>query len=116
MLLTGDAEAPEESWLLEHWPSGLQADVLKVAHHGSTTSTTSQFLAAVRPRLALISVGAHNSYGHPGAEVLDALRGAGVQTLRTDLSGTIVARTDGRRLEVEARSSRWEIPPRQESP
>jgi competence protein ComEC len=116
MLLTGDAEAPEEGWLLEHWPQALRADVLKVAHHGSPTSTTPQFLGAVRPRLALISVGAHNSYGHPGAEVLEALRAAGVQTLRTDLSGTIVARTDGRRLEVEARSSRWEVPPRQDSP
>jgi competence protein ComEC len=101
---------------VEHWPQTLRADVLKVAHHGSTTSTSAPFLAAVHPRLALISVGAHNSYGHPGAEVLDALRSAGVQTLRTDLSGTIVARTDGRRLEVEARSSRWEVPPRQDSP
>lgn len=116
MLLTGDAEGPEEGWLLDHWPNALSADVLKVAHHGSTTSTTPEFLAAVRPRLALISVGAHNSYGHPGTGVLDALRAAGAQTLRTDLSGTIIARTDGTRLEVEARSSRWDVPPRSPLP
>lgn len=109
MLLTGDAEAPEEAWLLAHAPDLLKADVLKVAHHGSNTSTTEPFLAAVRPRLALVSVGANNSYGHPDADVLQRLGAAGIPTLRTDLAGTIVVRTDGTRLEVEARGERWNL-------
>lgn len=111
VLLTGDAEAPEEAWLLAHWPDALHADVLKVAHHGSNTSTTDAFLAAVHPRLALVSVGAHNMYGHPDREVLERLGAAGVPVLRTDLMGTIVLRTDGTRLEVEARGERWSVPP-----
>lgn len=110
MLLTGDAEGPEEDWLLAHARGSLAADVLKVAHHGSATSTTPDFLAAVRPRLALVSVGAHNAYGHPDPEVLMSLHAAGAQFLRTDLAGTVVVHTDGRRLEVEARDSRWTIP------
>jgi competence protein ComEC len=109
MLLTGDAEAPEEQWLLDHAPDALHADVLKVAHHGSNTSTTDAFLAAVHPRLALVSVGANNSYGHPDAEVLERLGAANIPTLRTDLAGTIVVRTDGTRLEVEARDERWTL-------
>jgi competence protein ComEC len=110
MLLTGDAEAPEEDWLLAHARQALAADVLKVAHHGSATSTTAPFLAAVRPRLALVSVGAHNSYGHPDPEVLEALRASGAQLLRTDLAGTIVVYTDGRQLDAEVRATRWAVP------
>jgi competence protein ComEC len=109
MLLTGDAEGPEEDWLLGHAREALTADVLKVAHHGSATSTTPPFLAAVRPRLAVVSVGAHNAYGHPDPEVLRALRAAGAQVLRTDLAGTVVVHTDGHRLEVEARDARWVV-------
>lgn len=109
MLLTGDAEAPEEAWLLSHSPEALRADVLKVAHHGSNTGTTEAFLAAVHPRVALVSVGANNSYGHPDAEVMERLGAAGVPTLRTDLAGTIIIRTDGTRLEVEARGERWPV-------
>jgi competence protein ComEC len=112
ILLTGDAEAEEEAWLLAHAREALAADVLKVGHHGSATSTTPSFLAAVRPRLALVSVGAHNSYGHPDAAVLSSLAAAGAAVLRTDLLGTVVVRTDGRSLEVEARGMRWTVPPR----
>jgi competence protein ComEC len=110
MLLTGDAEAPEEDWLLRHSPDALSADVLKVAHHGSATSTTPAFLAMVHPRLALVSVGAHNSYGHPDREVIDRLAAASIPTLRTDLAGTVVVHTDGRTLEVETRGGRMRIP------
>ncbi|MDQ6634583.1 MAG: MBL fold metallo-hydrolase, partial [Gemmatimonadota bacterium] len=116
MLLTGDAEAPEEEWLLAHARQALAADVLKVAHHGSATSTTGPFLAAVHPRLALVSVGAHNSYGHPDREVLEALRASGAQLLRTDLAGTIVVHTDGRQLDVEARGARWAVPSARSAP
>jgi competence protein ComEC len=111
-LFTGDAEGPEEEWLLSRDPAALAADVLKVGHHGSRTSTTPRFLGAVHPRLALVSVGAHNAYGHPSPEVMQALRDSGVQVLRTDHVGTIVVSTDGRHLEVEAREERWSIPER----
>lgn len=111
-LFTGDAEAEEEDWLLARDPTALQADVLKVGHHGSRTSTTPRFLGAVRPRLALVSVGAHNTYGHPSPEVMQSLRDSGAQVLRTDRAGTIVVSTDGRHLEVEARDERWSIPAR----
>jgi competence protein ComEC len=109
ILFTGDAEAEEEEWLLDHYRDALRADVLKVAHHGSSTSTTSQFLAAVRPRIALVSVGAHNSYGHPDAEVMDALRAAEVATLRTDHLGTVVLRFLRNGIEVNARGESWII-------
>lgn len=108
-LLTGDAEALEERWLLERAAS-LRADVLKVAHHGSRTSSTAAFLDAVRPRVALVSVGAGNVYRLPNAEILDAIAARGAQVLRTDELGVIVVRSDGRRLEVEANDTRWQVP------
>jgi len=110
-LLTGDAEGPEEEWMLGHDSLALAATVLKVGHHGSITSTTPAFLRAVHPRLALISVGAGNSYGHPGMEVLRELAAAGVQTLRTDRFGTIVIRTDGVALSVQTEQREWDVDP-----
>ena len=112
ILLTGDAEGAEEDWLLAHAPGALAADVLKVGHHGSGTSTTTAFLEAVRPRIALVSVGAHNSYGHPDPAVMSALAASGATVLRTDRLGTIVLRTDGHALEVEAQGMRWRLPDR----
>ena len=108
-LLVGDAELAEEEWLLREYPAGLRADVLKVGHHGSSTSSSDAFLAAVRPRAAVISVGARNTYGHPSNDVLRALRNAGAEIFRTDQSGTIIARTNGEMLEMEAEGERWEL-------
>jgi competence protein ComEC len=116
ILLTGDAEAAEEEWLLDHARTALRADVLKVAHHGSATSSTSRFLAAVRPRLALVSVGARNTYGHPDPAVVSALGAGGAAVMRTDLDGTVIVRTDGRALDVEARGVRWSVPDRAHAP
>ena len=76
-LLMGDAERAEEAWLVDHASNELEADVLKVAHHGSSTSSTDQFLKAVHPSLAVISVGADNIYGHPSADVIASLQGLG---------------------------------------
>ncbi|MBX3175471.1 MAG: DNA internalization-related competence protein ComEC/Rec2 [Gemmatimonadaceae bacterium] len=112
LLLTGDAEADEERWLLEHRPAALAATVLKVGHHGSRTSTGADFLAAVGPRLAIVSVGAGNFYGHPSPEVMRRLTLAGAQVLRTDQLGPIVLRSDGTKLEVEAAGIRWPVAPR----
>jgi competence protein ComEC len=110
-LLVGDAERGEEAWLLQHADAGLRADVLKVGHHGSRTSSTGPFLAAVRPRVALVSVGLGNSYGHPDAEVLGALAAAGAEVVRTDLVGSAVVRTDGRRITLETNGIEWPVAP-----
>lgn len=93
-LFPGDIEAEGElAVLLRGTPSAAQ--VLKVAHHGSDTSTGAEFLAAVQPTDAVISVGAGNSYGHPDLEVLDRLKSAGVRTWRTDQNWNIWLTTDG---------------------
>jgi competence protein ComEC len=109
MLFMGDAERPEEEWLLAHEASELHADILKVGHHGSQTSSSEAFLAAVRPRLALVSVGAGNKYGLPTPAIMDRLAADGAQVLRTDRLGTIVARTDGHRVIVETGGDSWEL-------
>ena len=112
MLLVGDAERGEEDWLLRRDREALHADVLKVGHHGSATSTGDAFLAAVSPRVALVSVGAGNSYGHPSADVMHRLAAAGAEVLRTDRLSTVVVRTDGLGLEIEAGGVRWKVPKR----
>ena len=110
MLMMGDAEQPEENWLLQHEGPLLRADVLKVGHHGSKTSSSDAFLDAVQPRLALVSVGVGNMYHLPTPDIMRALAAHGAQVLRTDRLGTIVARTDGRRLFVDAAGDSWELP------
>lgn len=107
-LLMGDAEHGEEQWLLSHVDS-LHADVLKVGHHGSSTSSTDAFLDAVAPRVALVSVGVGNSYGHPSATVMRALAARRALVLRTDREGTIVVHTDGSSIEIEEGGDRWAL-------
>jgi competence protein ComEC len=85
-LLTGDIEKEAELWLSDRT---LRADVLKVAHHGSRSSTSQTFLDNVAPRLAVISCGRHNLFGHPHASVLEALDERNVRTWRTDRDGTV---------------------------
>lgn len=93
-LLTGDAEALAEREILASG-AAIKADVLKVGHHGSNTSTTAAFLKAVGPKYAVISVGVGNDYGHPHRAVLDRLKKQGVEILRTDKQGTVLFTTDG---------------------
>lgn len=103
-LLTGDAPATVEAHLVQRMGVGLDSDVLKVGHHGSTTSTTPQLLEATGARTALISAGRGNGYGHPHGPVLARLRQHGVAVYRTDLHGSVVVRSgaDGRvRVETE---------------
>lgn len=90
VLLTADAPFATENHLLAVASSSLASDILKVGHHGSKSSTGEDFIQAVHPQMALISVGARNSYGHPTEEVLGRLSAAGVPVMRTDLRGTIV--------------------------
>lgn len=97
-LLVGDVEKKMESFIAAEW---IQADLLKVAHHGSATSTTPELLQAARPRFAVISVGAHNSFGHPRREVLERLQDYHVQTYRTDTMGVTTFLLDGSKVEVK---------------
>ncbi|MEZ5391636.1 MAG: ComEC/Rec2 family competence protein [Bryobacterales bacterium] len=99
LLLTGDIEAAGEA-LLPAQLAGVDAEVLKVSHHGSRTSSTVDLLETLRPEFALISAGSDNLYGHPHAEALERLRQAGAYVLRTDRRGLVTVLTDGRRLEV----------------
>jgi competence protein ComEC len=99
-LLTGDAEAESEQQMLSSG-ANLKADVLKVGHHGSNSSTTSSFVKAVSPKYAVISCGAGNQYGHPHQETLSKLANAGVKTYRTDTNGTVIFVSDGKTLTVE---------------
>lgn len=104
----GDAGEKEEEDILD---SGIElmADVYKIGHHGSKTSTTDEMLDSVNPAYAVISVGEDNRYGHPNAEVLNKLRKAGIQVFRTDEQGTIVAESDGEQLTFNcAPSESWQ--------
>ena len=101
-LLASDASAQVERDLLAAGRD-VTATVLKVGHHGSRSSTSAPFLAAVRPTVAVISVGARNAYGHPDAGTLERLRAIGAQVYRTDRDGAVILETDGRRLTV----TRW---------
>jgi beta-lactamase superfamily II metal-dependent hydrolase len=99
-LLTGDAEALEESELVAREGDKLRADLLKVGHHGSRTSTGDALLAAVRPTWATISCGVRNRFGHPHAPVMQRLLTHGVEALRLDRAGGVIWTTDGRQVSV----------------
>ena len=98
-LFMGDTGTATEQALLEAGVN-LVSTVLKAGHHGSAASTSSDFLAAVRPRLVLVSAGEGNTYGFPSPGVLARCRSAGAEVLRTDLDGAVEIRTDGRHLAV----------------
>jgi competence protein ComEC len=112
ILLTGDAEAPTEQRLVKG--GGLKSTVLKVCHHGSQYSSTPAFLAAVKPKVAVISVGVHNRYGHPSPRTLRRLRAVGARVYRTDLDGTVLFVTDGHTWKVTTTRQRDDDAPRAE--
>jgi competence protein ComEC len=93
VLLEGDAEGPMEQRMAAM--HDLKSDVLKVAHHGSATSSTAEFVHAVRPKWAVISVGKGNSFGHPRKETLERLQEEGALTYRTDRNGAVTFYLDG---------------------
>lgn len=107
ILLTGDMEEQVDPELLR---DGLgddgPVDVVKVAHHGSRTATTSALLAALRPRVALVSAGADNPYGHPTPEAIERLAAVGARITRTDLDGSLEISTDGRDLRLTTTGGR----------
>jgi competence protein ComEC len=113
MLLTGDIERLAEASIAD---KGVKSDVLLVPHHGSRTSSSPEFIAAVSPRWAVVPAGYRNRFRHPNTEVLERYRAAGVSVLRTDLDGavSISLLTDGVRIHGERlRQPRyWRLAPR----
>lgn len=108
-LFEGDAQEQSENEMLNAGYN-LKADVLKVGHHGSNTSSSSAFLSKVQPKYAIISVGKGNSYGHPANVTIDKLNSLGAKVFRTDLSGTIVAESDGTNVTINTIAT--EVQPR----
>ncbi len=103
-LFVGDAEEETEHRLLRSEFSRLKSTVLKVAHHGSAYASSSEFLSAVRPKLAFVSYGKNNVYGHPAPPTMDRLRREGVHTLGTGEHGNMIVVTDGAVMQV------WTVP------
>lgn len=103
-LFTGDAEEISEKEMIDKGLD-LKADVLKAGHHGSRTSSSNEFLDAVNPEYAVISVGRDNDYGHPNKETLDKFNARGIKIYRTDESGTIIADSDGNNITFNAQPS-----------
>ena len=98
-LFTGDIEKEAEYDIIQSGEN-LSADVLKVAHHGSDTSSSEDFIKKVSPEYAVISVGKDNSYGHPEESTLDLFNRLNIETYRTDQSGTITFKTDGEKIDI----------------
>jgi competence protein ComEC len=98
-LFTGDAYESAEKEILDRGLD-VNSDILKVAHHGSKTSSSEEFIAKVSPESAVISVGKENSYGHPNPEVLEIFKKFGIKVLRTDLDGDIKIICDGKNYEI----------------
>lgn len=99
-LLTGDAEKENEADMLDKYGEALNCDVIKLAHHGSSTSNTEQFLDQVSPDVAIISCGYKNKYSHPHKEILTYLKEKDIPVYRTDEQGDIVVYSDGESLQV----------------
>ncbi|MGI6113657.1 MAG: ComEC/Rec2 family competence protein [Mahellales bacterium] len=98
-MLPGDAQEASEKEILARGRD-LNSTILKVGHHGSSTSTGDAFLEAISPEVAVIMVGEGNSYGHPHVETLERLANARVKVYRTDVHGTIIITTDGQTYDV----------------
>jgi competence protein ComEC len=99
-LMTGDAESEANKDMLLQSFSPVESEVLKVGHHGSNGTVTSEFLAIVDPEVSVIEVGAGNTYGHPTPQTLALLDEYGTKIFRTDLNGDIVITTDGSSFSV----------------
>ena len=104
MLFTGDIEEIAEKAILSKYVNKqelLKADILKVAHHGSKTSSIKEFINAVSPKYAVIGVGKDNKFGHPSEKTLETLNDKNVKIYRTDISGEIMIITDGSKVGIE---------------
>lgn len=99
-MFTGDVEAQTEEEIINSYPD-IQSVCLKVAHHGSDTSSSKEFLDKVRPLVSVIEVGKDNPYGHPTKAILKRLNSIGSKVYRTDLNGTVIIKSDGSDYSVE---------------
>lgn len=118
-LLTGDVEQEIDPELLADGMGGTgqpRVDLLKVAHHGSKTASTDAFLQAVQPRVAFVSAGFGNPYGHPAPNTIQRLKDVGAEVLRTDTDGTLTASSDGTDFNVEASGPHSAPPTRRPDP
>ena len=106
LLLTGDAGRKAELAMLSN-SKLIWAQVLKVGHHGSSDAATREFLMAVRPEVAIISVGWKNPFGHPNDDTISRLEDAGVKVYRTDKDGGVTVTTDGRGISISTSRTRY---------
>lgn len=106
-VFAGDSEFEEEARMLRTCALS-RADVLKVGHHGSATSSGPQFLRSITPRWAVVSCGRHNRYGHPSPDTVNRLEAVGARVYRTDIDGGVVAESDGHNVSIA--TSRWHLP------
>ena len=100
ILLTGDIEVKAEQALVRDYGTELESSVLVVPHHGSNTSSTLSFLSTVRAKIAVVSAGSHNRYGHPSPEVIDQYERLGIRLLNTARYGEIIIKSGNRRNTV----------------
>ena len=107
-LFQGDAEEIVESQILDSGVN-IQADLIKLGHHGSNTSSSDEYLQAAGPDIAIISVGKGNSYGHPHEETLAILENLGIKIHRTDESGTIIVTSDGKNITIDKNESAVQV-------
>jgi len=99
-IFTGDAEKEVEKDIIDT-KINIDADLMKMGHHGSTTSNIEEFLDEISPKIAVITCGVDNSYGHPHQEILDTLTKRNVATYRTDLQGNIIVTSNGKNIEIK---------------
>ena len=98
-IFTGDIEEIAEKAILEKYKNStqiLKSDILKIAHHGSKTSSTEEFLETVKPKIALIGVGQNNNFGHPNKNVIERIKNNKIEIFRTDENGEICISTNGK--------------------
>ncbi len=114
-VFTGDVESDAETKIVNENPD-INANILKVGHHGSSTSTSYLFLRSVMPQTAIISCGTDNSYGHPHKETIEKLNQAEVKTYRTDLLGTVKIVSDGNNYTISANSQEETFTPEKRLP
>ena len=110
-LFTGDIEKEREGQLLTESRSDLNVDILKVGHHGSSSSSSPLFIKSVKPEMAVICCGQGNKYGHPHQEIISLLQGFGIEIYQTDLDGTILVETNGIDYQVFTEKENIRAPP-----
>jgi len=110
-LFTGDIEKEREGQLLTESRSNPNVDILKVAHHGSSSSSSPLFIKSVGPKIAVICCGQGNKYGHPHQETISLLQSLGIEIYRTDLNGTILVKTDGIDYQIFTEKESIRAPP-----